>query len=103
TTAPHARSVRSPSELRGSQRYLQISCVSTGHFRRSHGPSPYDLNMTPQAASCSRLLARGGPQFRIGRGRFLLGGPELVARGREVGGDPLHLGGDPIERAGQAE
>src|SRR5207244_10242532 len=73
TSAPRARSARSPSE-------------STGSY----------------VGSCT-LLATGGPEFRIGRGLFLLRGPELLAGGGEVGRDALHLGGDAVERVPQAQ
>src|SRR5919206_5040344 len=49
------------------------------------------------------LLAGRGPQSCRLRVSFLLGCPELLARGREVGGDPLHLGRDAVEGAGEAE
>src|SRR5207244_5160136 len=73
TSAPRARSARSPSE-------------STGSY----------------VGSCT-LLATGGPEFRIGRGLFLLGGPELLAGGREVGRDPLHVRRDTVERVSKPQ
>src|SRR5438105_9855900 len=45
------------------------------------------------------LLAAGGPQFRFGRWFFLVGRPDLLARGVLLGRDRLHLGGEPVERA----
>src|SRR5919202_5687622 len=49
------------------------------------------------------LLAGRGPQSCLCLVSFLLGGPELLARGRELGGDPLHLGGDAVEGVREAE
>src|SRR5919199_2510638 len=49
------------------------------------------------------LLAGRGPQSCLCLLSFLLRGPELLARGREVGGDPLHLGRDAVERAREAK
>src|SRR5918911_152045 len=49
------------------------------------------------------LLTGRGPQSCLCLVSFLLGCPELLARGREVGGDPLHLGGDAVEGAGEAK
>src|SRR5918911_4512342 len=49
------------------------------------------------------LLAGRGPQSCLCLVSFLLGGPELLARGRELDGDPLHLGGDAVEGAGEAK
>src|ERR671911_76436 len=42
---------------------LISSLVSTGHFRRPHGQSPYGLKSASQAdASCQCLLCRGSPR-----------------------------------------
>src|SRR5919197_1927941 len=49
------------------------------------------------------LLAGRGPQSCRWLVSFLLRGPELLARSREVGGDPLDLGRDVIEGAGEAK
>src|ERR671933_1949472 len=49
------------------------------------------------------LLAGRGPQSCLCLVSFLLGCPELLARGRELDGDPLHLRGDAVEGAGQAK
>src|SRR5919197_6566400 len=47
------------------------------------------------------LLAGRGPQSCRLLVSFLLGGPELLARGREVGGGSLDLGRDAVERLGK--
>src|SRR5207245_8727989 len=44
------------------------------------------------------LLASGGPEFRVGGGRSLLGRPQLLACAGEVDRDALHLGDDAVER-----
>src|SRR5919199_1030431 len=49
------------------------------------------------------LLAGRGPQSCLCLVSFLLGCPELLARGRELDGDPLHLRGDAVEGAGEAK
>src|SRR2546423_1159183 len=49
------------------------------------------------------LLAAGGPQFRLGLGLFLVGGPDLVTRLRLLGRNALNLGRDAVERTGQAQ
>src|SRR5206468_2322004 len=47
--------------------------------------------------SC-RLLAAGGPQFRLGLRGFLVGRPDLVAGLRELGRDRLDLLDEAVER-----
>src|SRR4029453_16220469 len=56
--------------------------------------------VTPQAAS-PWLLVGGGPQFRLGRLRFLVGGPDVLAGARDVGRDALRLGRNAVERLAQ--
>src|SRR4051794_12753998 len=49
------------------------------------------------------LLAAGGPQFRLGRLGFLVGGPDLLAGARDLGGDALRLLGNSVERLAQPQ
>src|SRR5206468_13072429 len=49
------------------------------------------------------LLAAGGPQFRLGRGRFLVGGPDALARAGDVGRNALRLFGDMVEGLAQPQ
>ena len=53
------------------------------------------------------LLAAGCPQLRLRLGLFLffvlLGGPELLSRRGEVGGDRRDIGDQPIERGSEAK
>src|SRR6266480_4339465 len=49
------------------------------------------------------LLAAGGPQFRLSRGRFLVGGPNALAREGDVGWHALRLLGDAVEGLAQAQ
>src|SRR6267142_2095242 len=44
------------------------------------------------------LLAAGGPKFRFGRGLFLVGRPDPLARLVLLDRDRLHLRRDPVER-----
>src|SRR5215831_6753648 len=80
---------------------LNFACFGWS-FQRPHGQSPFGLRVTPHATS-PWLLAAGGPQFRLGRGRILVGGPDALARARDLGGDALHLARDPVERLAQSK
>src|SRR5919201_2037698 len=60
------------------------------------------MAVTPQAES-PWLLPAGGPQFRLGLGGFLVGGPDLLARAGGLARDALHLGRDPVERLPQPQ
>src|ERR687885_864376 len=64
--------------------------------------SPYGLTVTPQAAS-RRLLATGGPQFRLCLRRFLVRCPDRLARTLLLERDPLHLRGDAVEGSGEPQ
>src|SRR5438093_2975226 len=55
-----------------------------------------------ERCSC-RLLAAGGPQLRVGFGLFLVRGPELLSRLRDLRGDRLDVGGEPVECRPQAQ
>src|ERR671936_99909 len=52
--------------------------------------------------SC-RLLAAGGPEFRLSLGLFLVRCPDRVAGLRLLERDPFDLLRDPVERSLQAE
>src|SRR5919109_5351721 len=49
------------------------------------------------------LLAAGGPQFRLGRLGFLVGGPDALARARDISRDALRFGRDAVERLAEAQ
>src|SRR3954447_19630058 len=48
------------------------------------------------------LLAAGGPQFRLGLGFFLVGGPDSLTGLRLLRRNALHIVRDAVERARQA-
>src|SRR5205085_212239 len=70
--------------------------TSARHARSARSPSE-------STGSCCRLLATGGPQFRLGLGSFLVRGPDRLARLFLLEGDALDLRGDPVEGGGKTE
>src|SRR5262245_24053445 len=71
-------------------------------FQRAARAKPSGVTVTPHAES-PWLLAGGGPQFRLGRLRFLVGGPDLLAGAHILGRDALRLRRDAVERLAQAQ
>src|SRR5919204_5367926 len=61
------------------------------------------LNISRVDWSSQRLLATGGPQFRLGLGSFLVRSPDRFARLFLLERDALDVGGDPVERGGEAQ